>query len=59
MSEYECRNGHSMRSGEYSCPLCGEKIGFEDGMSRSEMRTREREDPDGGYDEKREDEDEE
>lgn len=38
MSEFECRNHHLMKSGEYSCRICGERIEYTDGMSRNEMR---------------------
>lgn len=38
MSEYICKKGHLMKSGEYYCSICGERIGYEDGMSRNEMR---------------------
>ena len=43
MSEFECKNGHLMKSGEYICPICGARIGKVDGMSRAEF---EREDED-------------
>lgn len=45
MSEYTCSNGHLMKSGEYSCSICGARIGYEDGMSRSEMNKREMDEP--------------
>lgn len=41
MSEFECKNGHLMKSGEYICTLCGSGIGREDGISSSEARKRE------------------
>lgn len=43
MSEFECKNGHLMKSGEYTCPVCGAKIARMDGMTRSECRREEME----------------
>lgn len=42
MSEFECRNGHLMKSGEYICSICGSHIAKTDGMNKEEF---EREDP--------------
>jgi len=36
MSEFECANGHLLKSGEYICPICGEKLARMDGMTRGE-----------------------
>lgn len=47
MSEFECVNGHLMKSGEYVCPICGARIGRMDGMTRSEARHEDEEGPDG------------
>lgn len=38
MSDFECRKGHPLKSGEYVCPICGEKLARMDGMSNSELR---------------------
>jgi hypothetical protein len=40
LSEFTCKNGHLMSTGE--CPECGERIAFMDGESRSEILARER-----------------
>lgn len=46
MSEFECRNGHIMKSGEYFCNVCGERIGKMDGMTRGEANKEDQEDYD-------------
>lgn len=46
MSEFECKNGHTMRSGEYFCKVCGERIATMDGMTRSEAKREDQEDYD-------------
>jgi len=43
MSEFECKNSHLMRSSDRFCPRCNEPASRMDGMSRSELRYRERE----------------
>ena len=48
MSEFECVNGHLMKSGEYSCSICGARIGRMDGMTRSEAEAEDRDGPDEG-----------
>ena len=48
MSEFECVNGHFMKSGEYSCSICGARIGRMDSMTRAEC---EAEDGPEDYDE--------
>ena len=37
MSEFECCNGHLMKSGKLYCDICGEPIATMDGMSGSEL----------------------
>ena len=37
MSEFECRNGHIMKSGEYICSTCGAKLARTDGMNKEEF----------------------
>jgi len=54
MSEFECKNGHLMKSGEYICSICGERISRVDGMSRAEFE-RDDEDYDIDVDEDGED----
>jgi len=44
MSEFICRNGHLLKSGEFRCSCCGEKIHQTDGISRSEIRNQEMQD---------------
>ena len=41
MSDFTCRNHHTLKAGEYSCPICGERLTFVDGLSRSEARRQE------------------
>lgn len=45
MSEFECSQGHLMKSGEYTCPKCGGRIARMDGMTKSEAAADEREEP--------------
>ena len=47
MSEFECANGHLMKSGEYICPICGARIGRMDGQTRREIEAEDQEPPDG------------
>ena len=37
MSEFECRNRHMMKSGEYECSICGAKVTYMDGLSSSQI----------------------
>ena len=37
MSEFSCRNGHLIRSGERFCSLCGEPRYFMDGMTARQL----------------------
>jgi len=42
MSEFACRNGHLMRSGDRVCPECGEPCYTMDGMTGRQMAEMER-----------------
>jgi hypothetical protein len=37
MSEYTCKNGHLIPHGQYFCPVCCERIAYEDGQNEREM----------------------
>lgn len=41
MSEFECANGHLMKSGDITCPKCGARLARMDGMSEKELRAQE------------------
>lgn len=42
MSEFECVNGHLMRSGVFICPICGGHLHRMDGMTARELRAQEK-----------------
>jgi len=44
MSEFECCNGHLMKSGKLYCDICGEPIATMDGMSGSELEAEDEQD---------------
>lgn len=37
MSDFECNNGHLMRSGDTICKECGGRLTYMDGRSRWEL----------------------
>jgi len=41
MSEFECRNGHLMASGEFTCSICGARLHRMDGMTSREIARQE------------------
>lgn len=38
MSDFECINGHMMRSGHVQCPECGGKLGRMDGKTSQQLQ---------------------
>jgi len=42
VSEFACRNGHLMRSGDRVCPQCGEPCYTMDGMTGRQLAAMER-----------------
>lgn len=38
MSEFECSQGHLMRSGDIRCKICGGRLARMDGMSGRQLR---------------------
>ena len=43
MSEFACKNGHLMRSGEFKCRECGAKLHTMDGFTDAQWRMMESE----------------
>ena len=50
MSEFACRNGHLMSSGEWKCKQCGEPLYSMDDMTDSQLRRQDKYEREHGYD---------
>ncbi len=38
MSEFTCRNHHQMSCRDHTCPICGSRVAYMDGLSDRDLR---------------------